>query len=29
METGYPFALGLMLLFSVGLYMVFKRRNWI
>jgi magnesium transporter len=26
---GYPFALGLMILFSVGLYVVFRRRRWI
>jgi magnesium transporter len=26
---GYPLALALMVLFSVGLYMVFKRRHWI
>ena len=26
---GYPFALGLMLLFSLGLYQPFKRRRWI
>ena len=26
---GYPLALVLMLLFSLGLYMIFKRRRWI
>jgi len=26
---GYPFALALMLLFSIALYMVFKRRRWL
>jgi len=26
---GYPFALGLMLFLGVGLYWVFKRRNWL
>jgi magnesium transporter len=26
---GYPFALALMALFSVGLYIIFKRRRWI
>jgi magnesium transporter len=26
---GYPFALTLMVLFSIGLYLVFKRRRWI
>jgi magnesium transporter len=26
---GYPFALALMVLVSVGLYLVFKRRRWI
>jgi magnesium transporter len=28
-KLGYPFALALMLLFSVGLYVIFKRRRWI
>jgi magnesium transporter len=27
--VGYPFALALMVLLSVGLYVVFKRRHWI
>jgi magnesium transporter len=26
---GYPFALALMVLLSVGLYVVFERRRWI
>jgi len=26
---GYPFAMGLMLLLGVGLYVAFKRRNWL
>ena len=26
---GYPLALALMVLFSLGLYLVFKRRRWI
>jgi magnesium transporter len=26
---GYPYALGLMLVLGVGLYLVFKRRNWL
>lgn len=26
---GYPFALGLMILISVGLYVLFKRRGWL
>ena len=26
---GYPFALALMLLVSVSLYLVFKRRGWL
>ena len=26
---GYPFALTLMLLVSVSLYLVFKRRDWL
>jgi magnesium transporter len=26
---GYPFALGLMLLVSVSLYAIFKRRDWL
>jgi magnesium transporter len=26
---GYPFALGLMALLGVGLYIVFKRRDWL
>ena len=26
---GYPFALGLMLMVSVALYMVFKLRRWL
>jgi magnesium transporter len=28
-RVGYPFALALMVLLSVGLYVVFKRRHWI
>ena len=28
-RLGYPFALALMVLFSVSLYFVFKRRRWI
>lgn len=28
-DGGYPFALGLMLLMGVGLYVAFKRRNWL
>ena len=28
-KFGYPFALALMVLVSVGLYLVFKRRRWI
>ena len=28
-EWGYPFAMGLMLLLGVGLYVVFKRKNWL
>lgn len=28
-QYGYPFALGLMLLLSFALYLVFKRRDWI
>lgn len=28
-QLGYPFALGLMLLVSLVLYLVFKRRGWI
>ncbi len=27
--VGYPFALGLMLVMSVTLYFVFKRRRWL
>ncbi len=26
---GYPFAMGLMLLLGIGLYVAFKRRNWL
>jgi magnesium transporter len=26
---GYPFALGLMILVSIGLFVIFRRRNWI
>ncbi len=26
---GYPFAIGLMVMVCLGLYMVFKRRGWI
>jgi magnesium transporter len=26
---GYPFALGLMVMLGVGLYVVFKRRDWL
>ena len=26
---GYPFAMGLMLLLGVGLYVAFKRRDWL
>lgn len=26
---GYPFALGLMLLVGIALYLIFKRRGWI
>jgi Mg2+ and Co2+ transporter CorA len=29
MTLGYPFALALMVLVSVGLYAAFKRRRWI
>ena len=28
-RLGYPMALGLMLLVSIGLYLIFKRRRWI
>ncbi len=28
-RLGYPFALALMLVFSVTLYFIFKRRRWI
>jgi magnesium transporter len=28
-ELGYPLALALMLMVSLTLYMVFKRRHWI
>ena len=28
-ELGYPFALLLMVLFGVGLYVIFKRRDWL
>jgi magnesium transporter len=28
-RLGYPFALALMLLVSVGLYIIFRRRRWI
>jgi magnesium transporter len=28
-RLGYPLALALMVLFSVTLYLVFKRRRWI
>jgi magnesium transporter len=28
-RLGYPFALALMLLVSVSLYLVFKRRDWL
>ena len=28
-ELGYPFALALMVLVGVGLYLLFKRRGWI
>jgi magnesium transporter len=28
-EYGYPFAIGLMIIASVVLYLVFKRRGWL
>jgi len=28
-ELGYPLTLALMVFLGVGLYVVFKRRNWI
>ena len=28
-RLGYPFALALMVMFSVSLYFIFKRRRWI
>jgi magnesium transporter len=28
-QDGYPFALGLMVAFSLALYLLFKRRHWI
>jgi magnesium transporter len=28
-QVGYPFAVLLMVIVSVGLYVVFKRRGWI
>jgi magnesium transporter len=28
-EYGYPFALGLMLAMGIGLYVAFKRRDWL
>jgi magnesium transporter len=26
---GYPFAIGLMIVIGVGLYLAFKRRGWL
>jgi len=28
-EWGYPFAIGLMILISVGLWLIFRRRSWL